>query len=151
MWRAVFRSMYSSALKPLTSAAILVSKLVVSKRVMRPTPETPSIMFDQTVSMSFPIGVMKPMPVTATRPPLDFDSSVISPAYGREVPTTPSRSGKTWLNLWTRCPKTISQQLLEIERQLQAQTVGRDVQVPAEQLFQLLEAVQHRVPVQAEG
>ena len=61
--------MYSSALNPLTSAAILVSKLVVSKRVIRPTPETPSTMFDQTVSMSLPIGVMKPMPVTATRVP----------------------------------------------------------------------------------
>src|SRR6267143_6074364 len=73
MWRAVLRSMYSSALKPLTSPAILVSKLVVSKCVIRPTPETPSTMFDQTVSTSLPMGVMKPMPVTATRRPLELD------------------------------------------------------------------------------
>src|SRR6266566_3440801 len=143
--------MYSSALKPLTSAAILVSKFVVSKRVILPTPETPSTMFDQTVSMSFPIGVMKPMPVTATRRPLDFDSSVISPAYGREVPTAPSPGGKTCMSLWTRSPKSISEQLLEVERELEPQAVGRDIEVAPEQLFQLLQAVQDRVPMQAKG
>src|SRR6266446_8479932 len=151
MWRAVLRSMYSSGLKPLTSAAIFVSKFVVSNRVIRPTPETPSIMFDQTVSISFPIGVMKPMPVTATRRPLDFDSSVISPAYGREVPTTPSPGGKSRVILWTRRPKSISEQLLKVERQLQPQAVGRDVEVAAQQLLQLLQPVQHGVPVQAQG
>src|SRR2546428_2463531 len=65
--------MYSSALKPLTSPAILVSKFVVSKWVMRPMPETPSTRFDHTASTSLPIGVMKPMPVTATRRPLELD------------------------------------------------------------------------------
>ncbi len=29
-------------------------------------------MFDQTVSTSLPMGVMKPIPVTATRRPLDL-------------------------------------------------------------------------------
>src|SRR5258708_20789696 len=72
MGRAVFLSMYSSGLKPLTSAAILVSKRLVWKRVMRPTPDTPSTMFDHTVSRSLPMGVMKPIPVTATRRPLDL-------------------------------------------------------------------------------
>src|SRR5438552_18956951 len=119
MWRAVLRSMYSSGLKPLTSAAILVSKLAVSKRVMRPTPETPSTMFDHTVSMSFPIGVIKPMPVTATRRPLDFGSCVINPAYGRRVESAPARSGKNCMILWTHCPKAISEELAEIERELQ--------------------------------
>src|SRR3989475_12644041 len=68
--------MYSSALKPLTSPAILVSKFVVSKWVMRPMPETPSTRFDHTASTSLPIGVMKPMPVTATRRPLELDLAV---------------------------------------------------------------------------
>src|SRR5712691_2837058 len=78
--------MKSSGLKPLTSPAILVSKLVVSKWVIRPMPDTPSTMFDQTVSWSFPIGVMKPMPVTATRRPLEFEliraQRTDSAAYG---------------------------------------------------------------------
>src|SRR5438445_11913615 len=128
MWRAVLRSMYSSGLKPLTSAAILVSKFVVSKRVMRPTPETPSTMFDHTVSSSLPIGVMKPMPVTATRRPWGFDCSVIRPAYGRKVESTPPRSGKTVQDLWTLSPKTLSDQFFEIERELQPQPVGRKVE-----------------------
>src|SRR5579859_2414189 len=73
MWRAVLRSIQSSGLKPLTSAAILVSKPSVSKWVIRLTPETPSTRFDQTVSTSLPIGVTKPMPVTATRRPLEWE------------------------------------------------------------------------------
>ena len=82
MRRAALGSMYSSGLKPLTSPAILVSKLVVSKWVMRPMPETPSTMFDQTVSRSLPIGVMKPMPVTATRRPFELDA--MTQGYGRQ-------------------------------------------------------------------
>src|SRR5437879_9648408 len=97
MWRAVLRSMYSSALKPLTSAAILVSKRAVSKRVIWPTPETPSIMFDHTVSRSLPIGVMKPMPVTATRRPLELD--VMDPSIGT---AGPNHSGHRWQN-WGLC------------------------------------------------
>src|SRR5579859_1652078 len=73
MWRAVLRSIQSSGLKPLTSAAILVSKPSVSKCVIQLTPETPSTRFDQTVSTSLPIGVTKPMPVTATRRPLECE------------------------------------------------------------------------------
>src|ERR1700686_940213 len=34
-------------------------------------PDTPSTMFDHTVSRSLPIGVTKPMPVTTTRRPLE--------------------------------------------------------------------------------
>ena len=45
-------------------------------------PETPSIMFDQTVSTSLPIGVINPMPVTATRRPFELD--VMAQAYGRQ-------------------------------------------------------------------
>src|SRR5450759_2159899 len=102
MWRAVLRSMYSSGLNPLTSPAILQSKIVVSKCVIRPIPETPSIRFDQTVSTSFPIGVMKPMPVTATRRPLELD--VMLPAYGRRGQSTLAYCGKTSPRAWTRCP-----------------------------------------------
>src|SRR5487761_1761560 len=72
MWRGGRGAMESSGLKPLTSPAILVSKLVVSKCVIWPMPDTPSTMFDQTVSTSFPIGVMKPIPVTTTRRPLEL-------------------------------------------------------------------------------
>src|SRR5437016_14361091 len=62
--------MYRSGSKSFTSAAILVEYSVVSKRVIGPTPETPSTRLDQTVSRSFPTGVTKPRPVTATRRPL---------------------------------------------------------------------------------
>src|ERR1700693_1727819 len=102
MWRAVLRSMYSSGLTPLTSPAILQSKIVVSKCVILPIPETPSTMLDHTVSMSFPIGVMKPMPVTATRRALELD--VMPPAYGREGQFALAPSGKTELQAWTLCP-----------------------------------------------
>src|ERR1700686_2206968 len=103
MWRAVLRSMYSSGLNPLTSPAILQSKIVGSKCVIRPMPETPSIMFDQTVSTSLPIGVMKPMPVTATRRPFELD--VIGQAYGRQGQTASAHVGKTAGLPWTSCPK----------------------------------------------
>src|SRR5213082_3440625 len=149
MWRAVLRSMYSSGLKPLTSAAILVSKLVVSKGVMRPTPETRSIMFDQTVSMSLPMGVTKPIPVTSTRRPLWLE--VIRPAYGREVESAPAPSGKTGVILRTQRPKSISEELAEIERELQPEPGGGHVQVAAEQLLQLLQPVEDGVAVQPEG
>src|SRR5215472_12265879 len=61
--------MYCSGSKSLSSAAILVEYSLVSKCVIGPTPETPSTRLDQTVSRSFPIGVTKPSPVTATRRP----------------------------------------------------------------------------------
>src|SRR6185312_16491513 len=120
MWRAVLRSMYSSALKSLTSAAILVSKLVVSKRVIRPTPETPSTKFDQTVSTSLPIGVMKPIPVTATRRPCELELAAMNPAYGRTGLTASSPGEKTRAQLWTPSPKILRlSQLPEVESELQ--------------------------------
>src|SRR5450759_478015 len=151
MWRAVLRSMYSSGLNPLTSPAILQSKMVVSKCVIRPTPETPSTMFDHTVSRSFPIGVIKPMPVTATRRPLELD--VMLPAYGRQGQITPARSGKTCPSVWTPCPYRhqgrASEQLADLQGELQSQTSRRHLQISPEQLAQLVEAVQDRVPVQS--
>src|SRR5258708_13369676 len=123
MWRAVLRSMYSSGLKPLTSPAILVSKPVVSKWVIWPMPETRSTMFDHTVSTSFPIGVMKPMPVTATRRPLELD--VMRPAYGRKGQLALAFGGKTGPQVWTSSPNLyqnpLSEQLSDLQRELQAQ------------------------------
>src|SRR5260370_13223729 len=151
MWRAVLRSMYSSGLKPLPSPAMLQSKIVVSKCVIRPIPETPSIMFDQTVSTSFPIGVMKPMPVTATRRPLELD--VMWPAYGRRGQSTLAFGGKTSLSAWTSCPNLHQvpqlEQLSYLQGELQPEARRRDFQVSTEKLTQLVETVQHGVAVQA--
>src|ERR1700682_1633217 len=115
--------MYSSGTKPLTAAAIFVSKPLVSKWVMRPTPETPSIMFDHTVSTSLPIGVMKPMPVTATRRPLELE--VMTQAYGRQGQCPSACSGKTGGKSWTWCPRPLLEQLPELQGQLQPQAGGR--------------------------
>src|SRR5580704_9933700 len=153
MWRAVLRSMYSSGLKPLTSPAILQSKIVVSKCVIRPIPETPSIMFDHTVSTSFPIGVMKPMPVTATRRPLELD--VMTSAYGRRGQSTLAPCGKTGLNAWTSCPSLDQirqlQQLSDLQCELQPQPRRRNFKVSAEQLPQLVEPVEDRVAMEPES
>jgi hypothetical protein len=65
--RAIFASMWSAARKPFTSAAILTSKSVGSKAVIRATPETPSRRFRQYVSKSLPIGMTAPSPVTTAR------------------------------------------------------------------------------------
>src|SRR5665811_663486 len=65
--RAIFASMWSAARKPFTSAAILTSKSVGSKAVIRATPETPSRRFRQYVSKSLPIGMTAPRPVTTAR------------------------------------------------------------------------------------
>src|SRR5258708_5087717 len=147
MWRALLRSLYSSGLKPLTSPAILQSKIVVSKWVIRPIPETPSIRFDQTVSTSFPIGVMKPMPVTATRRPLELD--VMRAAYGRRGQSTLAFGGKTGLSAWTSCPNLHRipqlEQLSDLQRELQPEARRRDFEVPAEKLAQLVETVQDGV------
>src|SRR5260370_29873355 len=141
--------MHCSGLKPFTSAAILVSNPVVSKRVIRPTPETPSIMFDQTVSRSVPIGVMKPMPVTATRRPLELD--VMRPAYGRRGQSTLAFGGKTSLSAWTSCPNLHQvpqlEQLSYLQGELQPEARRRDFQASTEKLTQLVETVQHGVPV----
>src|SRR4029077_8718037 len=138
MCRAVLRSMYSSGLKPLTSPAIVVSKPVVSKCVIWPMPETPSIMFDQTVSRSLPIGVMKPMPVTATRRPLELFA--MAQGYGRQGLSTLARDVKTGRLVRTRCPNQDLDELSEIQRQLQAQATRGAVEVAAEELAQLVQA-----------
>src|SRR5260370_26290224 len=152
MWRAVLRSMYSAGLKPLTSPAILQSKIVVSKCVIRPIPETPSIKFDQTVSTSFPIGVMKPMPVTATRRPLELD--VMRPAYGRRGQSTLAFGGQTGPSAWTSCPNLHQipqlQKLSYLQGELQTEARRRDFQVSTEKLPQFVETVQDGVAVQAQ-
>ncbi len=51
---------------PLTSPANRVGKSPASKRVMGPTPETPSSSARQVSSVPIPTGVTSPMPVTAT-------------------------------------------------------------------------------------
>src|SRR2546427_10762918 len=112
--------MYSSALKPLTSPAILVSKFVVSKWVMRPMPETPSTRFDHTASTSLPIGVMKPMPVPATRRPLELDLAATSK---RIRPRRPPHIVTEWENErrgWDFVSKRGSQRLTQIQGQLEA-------------------------------
>src|SRR5258708_17053443 len=115
-------------------------------------PETPSIRFDHTVSTSFPIGVMKPMPVTATRPSLELD--VMRTASGRRGQSTLAFGGKTSLSAWTSCP-TLHQipqleQLSYLQGELQPEARRRDFQVSTEKLTQLVETVQHGVAVQAE-
>src|ERR1700687_1417862 len=140
MWRAVLRSMYFSGLKPFTSAAIFGSKPSVSKGGMRATPETPSIMFDHTVSTSLPIGVMKPMPVTATRRPLELE--VIATAYGRGGQCPSARSGNSTNRTWTSCPSSLLEKLPELQGELKAWAGGRDLEVPAQDLAQLVEPVQ---------
>src|SRR5713101_1616479 len=152
MWRAVLRSMYSSGLKPLTSAAILVSKLVVSKRVIRPTPDTPSTMFDHTVSRWLPIGVMKPIPVTATRVPLDLTLTKQRIRTGR-----PSHTVTGWekdgpgLDLMSKPIPTASDQLTKVQGQLQPEAARGGVELRAQELAQLVQAVEDRVPVQVQG
>src|SRR5438067_1318739 len=106
-------------------------------------------MFDQTVSMSLPMGVTKPIPVTATRRPLWLE--VMRPAYGRQVESAPSPSGKTGVILRTQRPKSISEELAEIERELETEPGGGQVQVAAEQLLQLLQPVEDGVAVQPQG
>src|SRR5215469_4911200 len=133
MCRAVFLSIQSSALKPLISPAILVSKSVVSKRVIWPMPETPSTMFDQTVSRSLPIGVMKPIPVTATRRPLWLDAMVASIRTKR-----PTGSFVEWQNDPVDLDsgsKFDLEQFLQVQGELKAQAGGGNIQVAAEQVF----------------
>src|SRR5258708_21734858 len=143
MWRAGLRGMYSSGTKPLTSAAILVSKPVVSKWVMVFTPETLSIMFDHTVSTWLAIGVMKPMPVTATRRPLELE--VMRTAYGPQGQCPSAWCGKKAHLSWTPCPSSLSEQLAELQGELQPQAGRRDLEVSPQDLAQLAEAVQDGV------
>src|SRR6267143_6346888 len=150
MWRAVLRSMYSSALKPLTSPAILVSKLVVSKWVIRPIPETPSTRFDQTVSTSLPIGVMKPMPVTATRRPLELDLAVTSKRIRTWRPTHILMGCEKEPPSLDTGSKTASDQLPQIEGQLEAEADGGRVEIAPQELPELVQPVEDGVPVEVE-
>src|ERR1700737_2964266 len=109
-------------------------------------PETPSIMFDHTVSTSLPIGVMKPMPVTATRRPLELE--VMLTAYGRQGQCPSACGGKTARLSWTSCPSSLSDQLPELQGKLQPQARRGDLEVAAEDLFQLVQPVQDGVAVQ---
>ena len=68
--RAIFlasrRSMTVSGSKFLTSPASLTLKLVVSKRVMGPMPQTPARALAQVSAAFRPMGFTVPMPVTTT-------------------------------------------------------------------------------------
>ncbi len=102
-------------------------------------------MFDQTVSRSLPIGVMNPIPVTATRGPLGWDA--IPRAYGRGGQPTAAASGKNWRILWTWGPKRGSEELLQVQRELETKPRGGQVQVLAQQLEQLFQAIQDGMAV----
>src|SRR5207247_9608383 len=65
----------------------------------------------------------------------------------------PIGSRAEWQNLdesLDSMSKSYSEQLLEVERQLEAKPGGGHVQVPAQQLAQLLQAIEQGVPVQAQ-
>src|ERR1700674_2548622 len=109
-------------------------------------PETPSTMFDHTVSMSLPIGVMKPIPVTATRRPLELVA--MTQGYGRQGLSTLAHSVKTGPVVWTRRPNWPLEELAEIQSQLQSETGRRGVEVASKEIAQLVQAIEHCVPVQ---
>ena len=60
-------STYRERSKSLTSAAMRVGNFDASKCVIRPMPLPPARSTSHMASMSFPTGVMTPMPVTTTR------------------------------------------------------------------------------------
>src|SRR2546426_6796234 len=142
--------MYSSALKPLTSPAILVSKFVVSKWVMRPMPESPSTRFDHTASTSLPIGVMKPMPVTATRRPLELDLAGTSMRIRTWRPThivTVWENERRGLDFVSNPG---SDQLPQIQSQLEPEAIGGVIEIASQELAKLVQPVEDRVPVKVE-
>src|SRR5713101_76863 len=106
-------------------------------------------MFDHTVSRSLPMGVMKPIPVTATRRPLDLTFT-----QQRIRTTGPNHIRTGWENggsgLDTKS-KLDSDELAQVQRQLQPQAAGRRIEIAAEELAQLVQAVQDGMPVQVEG
>src|SRR4029077_14792451 len=55
--------------------------------------------------------------------------------------------GKTGARLWTRCPVRRSEQLAEVQRELQAGAARRRVEVAAQELAQLPQPIQNGVPV----
>src|SRR5215471_6887382 len=112
-------------------------------------PDTPSTMFDHTVSWSLPIGVTNPMPVTATRRrPLECEL-MLQPAYGPGGQKTSAPCGKRPSELWTRSPRIRRlEQLPQADRQLQPKPGWRLVQVAAEQLAEPVQAVEHGVAVE---
>src|SRR2546428_3101879 len=73
---------------------------------------------------------------------------MLQPAYGLRGHKTSAPCEKTRTKLWTRSPRIGLEQLPQANRELQAQPGGGFVQVPAEQLLQPVQAVQHRVAVQ---
>src|SRR2546422_10514371 len=142
--------MYSSALKPLTSPAILVSKFVVSKWVMRPMPETPSTRFDHTASTSLPIGVMKPMPVTGTRRPLELDWAGTSMRIRTWRPThivTVWENERRGLDFVSNPG---SDQLPQIQSQLEAEANGGGIEIASQEFAKLVQPVEDGVPGKGE-
>src|SRR6185436_13699764 len=59
--------MYCSGSKPLTSQAKCTGSSAESKRVIGPAPDSPAMRAAQVLATSFPNGVTRPIPVTATR------------------------------------------------------------------------------------
>jgi hypothetical protein len=65
--RASFAGIQSAASNPLTSPAMRVGNVELSKRVIAPMPERPATRLDQPVSTSLPTGEIRPSPVMTTR------------------------------------------------------------------------------------
>src|ERR1700693_3653560 len=111
-------------------------------------PDTPSTMFDHTVSRSLPIGVMKPIPVTATRRPLELFA--MTQGYGRQGLLNMALGVKTSSIVRTRSPDWWLKELAKIQGKLQAEATCRGVEVATEEVAQLVKTVEHRVAVQVE-
>src|SRR6266702_5755579 len=73
---------------------------------------------------------------------------MLMPAYGLRGHKTSARYEKTCAELWTRSPRMGLEQLPQANRELQAQPGRGFVQVPAEQLPQPVQAIEHRVAVE---
>src|SRR3989442_8088192 len=83
-WRTSFGEAAVAGSKPFTSAAMRTGKALASKDLMKSMPLRPATAASQVERASFPIGVIAPRPVTATRR--------IGEAYGvpgRNVPFPP--------------------------------------------------------------
>src|SRR5712692_974464 len=83
-WRTSFGEAAVAGSKPFTSAAMRTGKALASKDLMKSMPLRPATAAFQVERASFPIGVIAPRPVTATRR--------IGEAYGgpgRNVPFPP--------------------------------------------------------------
>src|SRR5713226_1612131 len=88
----------------------------------------PSTRFDHTVSRSLPMGVIKPIPVTATRRPLELTFTCLRIRTRR--PTLHIHGvRKLGLELGHRVQTSGLDQLAEIQRQLQAKPAGGSVEL----------------------